>query len=45
MQHLWLLASGGIQRQLERIGDILCFHVGTQLPGDDVAGIVVQYSR
>ena len=30
------------ERQVQRVGDILGFHGGAQLPGDDVAGEVVQ---
>src|SRR5258707_1571870 len=35
----------GIQRHFERGGDVLGLHRGAQLPGDDVAGEVVEDPR
>ena len=39
------VAAGRVQRQFERCRDIPSFHGGTQLPGNDVAGIVVEDGR
>jgi hypothetical protein len=33
------------QRQIERGGDIVAAHRGAELPGDDVAGEVVEHGR
>ena len=35
----------GLQRHFERGGDVLGLHRGAQLPGDDVAGEVVEDRR
>jgi hypothetical protein len=40
-----LVQPAGLQRQVERGGDILGLHRGAQLPGDDVAGKVVEHGR
>ena len=38
-----LIAARCRQRQVQRIGDVLCPHGGAQLPGDDVARVIVEY--
>ena len=42
---LGLVQATGLQSQVERGGDILGLHGGAQLPGDDVAGEVVEHGR
>ena len=40
-----LIQPGSLESQLQRVGDVLGFHRGAELPGDDVAGKVVQHGR
>ena len=40
-----LVERRGLQRHFERGGDVLGLHRGAQLPGDDVAGEVVEDRR
>lgn len=45
VQHPGTTAAGRLQRHSQRVGDILGLHCGAQLPGDDVAGEVVEHRR
>ena len=45
MHDVGVVAARRFQRQLQRLGDVLGSHGRAQLPGDDVAGIVVQNRR
>src|SRR5215216_3680730 len=45
MENLGLVEPRGIQRHFERGGDVRSLHRGAQLPGDDVAGEVVEDRR
>ena len=45
MQHPSFIDAGSIERHVERRGDILGLHSGAQLPGDDVAGVVIEDGR
>lgn len=40
-----MVETGGGQRQVERVFHVLGFHRGAELPGHDVAGIVVKNRR
>ena len=42
---LALSSPEAVQRHFERGGDVVGLHRGAQLPGDDVAGEVVEYRR
>ena len=37
-----LIAARGLQSQFQRVGDILGFHRGAELPGDDVTAVIVK---
>lgn len=45
VQHRCAVATRGLEREVQRVGDILGPHVGAQLPGDDVAREVVEHRR
>jgi hypothetical protein len=45
VQHRCAVATRGLEREVQRVGDILGSHVGAQLPGDDVAREVVEHGR
>jgi hypothetical protein len=45
MEDPGLVERRGLQRHFERGGDVLGLHHGAQLPGDDVAGEVVEDRR
>ncbi len=42
MHHRSLIQPGSLQSQLQRVGDVLGFHRGAELPGNDVAREVVE---
>ena len=37
-----LIAAGCLQCEVQRVGDVLSPHVGAELPGDDVAAVIVE---
>ena len=39
------VAARGRQGEIERVGDVAGAHAGAELPGDDVAGVVVEDGR
>ena len=45
MTHMGLVATRSRKRQVERVGHVLGPHVGAQLPGDDVARVVIEHGR
>src|SRR4051794_34121080 len=45
MCHVDLVQPRCLQSQLQGVGDILGFHRGAELPGNDVAGEVVEHGR
>jgi hypothetical protein len=45
VQHRGAVAALGFEGEIQRVSDILGSHVGTQLPGDDVAREVVEDGR
>jgi len=42
MNDLDLVTPRGFQSQVQRVGHVLCPHVGAALPRDDVAAVIVQ---
>ena len=40
-----MIAAGRLQRQFQRVRDIASLHRGAELPGDDVAAVVVEDGR
>src|ERR1700730_10190759 len=45
MEDIGFVEPRGVQRHFKRDGDVLDLHRGAQLPGDDVAGVVVEDRR
>ena len=45
VQDLGAIAAGSRERKVQRVGDVLGPHVGAQLPGDDIARIVIEHRR
>ena len=44
MNDIDLATARSLQGKLQRVGDITGLHVGTQLPGNDIAGIIIMDS-
>ena len=44
MNDVNLVAAGCLQCEVKRIGNVFSPHVGAELPGDDVAAVVVEDS-
>ena len=42
LHHRCPIAARGLQRQVQRVGNILGLHRGAELPSDDVAAVVVE---
>jgi len=40
-----LIATGGGERKFQRVGDVGSFHRRAELPGDDVARVIIQHGR
>lgn len=45
LRHGRVVAARSVQRQFQRIGDIRGLHRGAELPGDDVAAVVIKDGR